>query len=148
MASCCMVDLFSTFAMLYPNMKFSLRLIRARPIFYMINDNPDVSLRIVDCSLYTRRIAIKDDYHRKRKDMLAYIPVEFNCLETLAKTFIIAARQNHFIHQNVDNIAPFRQNPITRKKKSAFTGFYAENLFWYQQFDSDKLEDSEEISQW
>ena len=31
----------------------------------MISDNPDVSLGIVDCSLYTRRIAPKDDYHKK-----------------------------------------------------------------------------------
>ena len=69
-------------------MKVRLRLIRARPNFYMISDYPNVSLGIVDCSLYTRRNALKDDYHKKRMDMLAYIPVEFNYLETLAKTFI------------------------------------------------------------
>ena len=69
---------------------------RARPNFYMISDNPIVSLGIVDCSLYTRRIALKDDYHRKRKDMLAYTLVEFNLLKTLAKTFIIPARENQF----------------------------------------------------
>ena len=34
----------------YPNMKVTIRLIRARPIFYMISDNPNVSLGIVDCS--------------------------------------------------------------------------------------------------
>ena len=70
------IDIFSTSDMLYPNMKISLRLIRARPTFYMISDNPNVSLTIVDCSLYTRRIALKDDYHNKRMDMLAYAPVE------------------------------------------------------------------------
>ena len=64
-------------------MKIRLRRIRARPNFYMISDNPNVSLGIVDCSLYTRRIALKDDYHKKRMDMLAYTPVEFNSLETL-----------------------------------------------------------------
>ena len=88
------VDFFATSELLYPNMKFRLRLIRARPTFYMISDNLNVSLGIVDCSLYTRRFALKDDYHRKRMDMLAYTLVEFNCLETLAKTFIIPARQN------------------------------------------------------
>ena len=51
--------------MLYPNMKIRLRIIRARPKFYMISDNPNVSLGIVDCSVYTRRIAIEDDYHKK-----------------------------------------------------------------------------------
>ena len=87
------IDFFSTSELLYPNMKIRLRLIRATPNFYMISDNPNVSLGIVDCSLYTRRIALKDDYHKKRMDMLAYAPVEYNYLETLAKTFIIPARQ-------------------------------------------------------
>ena len=63
----------------------------------MISDNPNVSLGIVDCSLYTRRIAINDDYHKKRMDMVAYIPEEFNYLQTLAKTFNFSARQNQFI---------------------------------------------------
>ena len=86
------IDFFSTSELLHPNMRITLRLIRARPIFYMISDNSNVSLGIVDCSLYTRRIALKDDYHKKRMDMLAYAPVEYNYLETLAKTFIIPAR--------------------------------------------------------
>ena len=69
------VDFFSTSDLLYPNMKVRLRIIRARPNFYMISDNPNVCLGIVDCSLYTRRIALKDDYHKKGMDMLAYTPV-------------------------------------------------------------------------
>ena len=87
------VDFLSTSELLYPNMKVRLRLIRARPNFYMISDNPNVSLGIVDCSLSTRPIALKDDYHKKRMDMLAYTTVEFNYLETLAKTFIIPVRK-------------------------------------------------------
>ena len=63
----------------------------------MISDDPNVSLGIMDSSLYTRGIALKDDYHKKRMDMLAYAPVEYNSLEILAKTFIIPARQNQFI---------------------------------------------------
>ena len=57
------VDFFSTSELLYPNMKISLRLIRARPNFSVINYNPNVSLGIVDRSLYTRRFALNDDYH-------------------------------------------------------------------------------------
>ena len=93
-------------------MKIRLRLIRARSTFYMISDNPNASLGIVDCSLYTRRIARKDDYHKKKMDMLAYAPVEYNCLESLAKTFIIPARQNHFIQENFFNNAPIRRVTI------------------------------------
>ena len=74
------IDFFSSSGLLYPNMKIKLRLIRARPNFYMITDNPNVSLGIVDSLLYTRCIALKDDYHKKRMDMLAYVPVEYNYL--------------------------------------------------------------------
>ena len=129
------VDFLSTSELLYPNMKVRLQLIRARPNFYMISDNPNVSLGIVDCSLYTRRIALKDDYHKKRMDMLAYTPVEFNFLETLAKTFIIPARQNQVIQENIFNNAPVRRITIAMNTNSAFTGSYTENPFWYQQFD-------------
>ena len=103
------VEFFSTSDLFYPNMEIRLRLIRSRPNFYRITANPNVSLGIVDCSLYTRRIALKDDYHKKRRDMLAYTPVEFNYLETLAKTFIIAARQNQFMQENNFNNAPVRR---------------------------------------
>ena len=129
------IDFFSTCELLYPNMKIRLRLIRARPIFYMISDNPNVSLGTVDCSLYTRRIALKDDYHKKKMDMLAYAPVEDNYLETLAKTFLIPARQNQFIQENIFNNAPIHQVAIAMNTNSAFTGSFTENPFWYQQFD-------------
>ena len=129
------VDFFATCELLSPNMKIRLRLIRARPNFYMISDNHNVSLGIVDCSLYTRRIALKDDYHKKRTDMLAYAPVEYNYLETLAKTFIIPARQNQFFQENIFNNAPIRRIAIAMNTNSAFTGSFTENPFWYQQFD-------------
>ena len=51
------VYFFSSSELLYPFMKFRLPTIRARPNFFMITDNPTVSLGIVDCSLYTRQTA-------------------------------------------------------------------------------------------
>ena len=69
----------------------------------MLSDNPNVNLGIVDCLLYIRRMALKDDYHKNRIDILAYALVEdtsLNYLETLAKTIIITARQNQFIEEN------------------------------------------------
>ena len=89
------VDFFSTSEILYLNPKIRLQLIKARLIFHMISDNPNVSLGIVDCSLYTCRIALRDDFDKKRTDMLAYTPVECKYLETLAKTFIFTARPVH-----------------------------------------------------
>ena len=49
----------------------NMKLFRARPIFYMISDNPNVSLGSIDCSLYTRRIARNDDYYKRRTELLA-----------------------------------------------------------------------------
>ena len=88
-------------------MKIRLQLLRARPNLYMISDNPNLSLGFVTCSLYTRCIALKDDYHKKRKDMLAYAPVEYNYLETLAKTFIIPARQTNSSKKTFSTLLPF-----------------------------------------
>ena len=68
-------------------------------------------------------------------DMLAYAPVECNYLETLAKTFIILARQNQFIQENILNSAPIRRVAIAMNTNSVFTGSFTENPFWYQQFD-------------
>ena len=129
------VDFFSTSELLYSNKKIRLRLVRARSEFYMISDNPNFGLKIVDCSLYTRRIALKDDYHKKRMDMLAYTPVEFNYLEILAKTFIIPAGQNKFIQELIFNNAPNRRIAIAMNTDSVFNGSYTENPFWYQQFE-------------
>ena len=56
--------------------------------------------------------------------MLAYAPVEYNYLETLAKTFIIPARQNQFIQENIFNNAPTRRIAVAMNTNSAFTGFF------------------------
>ena len=122
------IDFFFTSEFFYPNMKIMLRLTRTRPSFYMISDNRNVGDGIVVCSLYIRRIALKDDYHKKRMDMLAYTLA--NYLKTLAKTFIFPARQNQFIKQNVFNKAPVRRIANAMITNSAFTGSYTENLFW------------------
>ena len=116
-------------------MKVRIRLIRARPNFYMISENPNVGLGIVDCSLYTRRVMLEEDYHKKRMPQLAYAPVEYNYMQTLAKTFIISARQNQFMQENIFNNAPIRRIAIAMNSNSAFNGSFAENPFWYQQFN-------------
>ena len=122
-------DFFSTSELLYPNTKIRLRLIRARPNFYMTSDNPNVKLGFVDCSLCTRRIDLKNDYHKKRMDMLAYTPVEFNYLVTLAKTLIIPAKQNQFVQENIFNNAPVGRIANAMNTNSAFTGSHTENPF-------------------
>ena len=128
------VDVLATSELLYLPMKIRLALIRARPNFYMTSDNP-VSLVFVDYSLYTRRIALMDYYYKKRMDILAYAPVEFNYLVSLAKTFIFPARLSQFNQENIFHNAPARGIAIAMNTNSAFTGSYTENRFCYQQFD-------------
>ena len=67
--------------------------------------------------------------------MLAYTPVEFNSLETLANTIIIFAGQNQFMQENICNFDPVRLIAIALYTNYAFIGSYTENPFWYQHFD-------------
>ena len=60
------VDFFSFSDLLYPIMKIRLQLIIAKPHFYMISDNPNLSLGFVDCSLYPRHFSLEDECHKKR----------------------------------------------------------------------------------
>ena len=128
------IDILTTSVLLYPNMKVRIQLIRARLNFYMISEDPNFNLGIVD-SLYTRRVRLKEDYHKKRMSQLAYGPVEYNYMETLAKTSIIPARQNQFIQENNFNKAPVRRTAIAMNTNSAFTESLTENPFWYEKFD-------------
>ena len=66
------VDFFSTSELLNLTIEIRLQLIRARPNLYMIGDNPNVSLEIVDCSLYTRHFALTSFYQKKHLYMLSY----------------------------------------------------------------------------
>ena len=91
------VDFSSTSKLLYPKIKNWLQLLGIGSSFWMKSDKLFVNLRIVDSSLYTRRIALGDGFRLKRRDMLACTQVEFNYLETLAKIFIIPAIQDQFI---------------------------------------------------
>ena len=71
--------------------------------------------------------------------MLAYAPVEYNYLETLAKTFIMPARQNQFVQQNFFNNAPVRRVAMAMNTNTPFTGSFTENPYWYQQFDLSQI---------
>ena len=123
------VDFLTTSELLYPNVKIRLQLIRITPTFYMLSDNPNVFLGIVDCLFYTRRIVFKDDHHQERLDMLAYTPLAFNYMDILAKIFIFPAKQNQFIQENVFNNAPVCRVAIAMNTNRAFTGSYTENSY-------------------
>ena len=100
------VDFFSTSELVCPKTKVTLKLIRARPNFDIISDNPNISFAIVNSFPYARRVPLKDDYHKKRGDMLVNTPVDYNYLKILAKTYIIPARQNYFFQENIFTDVP------------------------------------------
>ena len=129
------IDFRTISEFLYPNTKKRIRLIRALTNFYMISENPNLSLSIVDCFLYTRRVMLRGDYQKKKTFQLAYAPSESNYMETLAKTFIIPARQSKLNQENIFNNALIRRIAIAMNSNSAFTGSFAENPFWYQLFN-------------
>ena len=56
-----------------------------------------------------------------------------------AKTFIIAARQNSFIQEDVLKKSPVHRTAIAMNTNSAFTGSYSEHPLWCQQFDSRQI---------
>ena len=128
------IDLFQCEKLLLPNTKIRLKLIRARPNFYMISYNPHVSLKVLDCSLFTRRVVLNEVNHKTIKYQLTYQPACYNFMEAIACTFIIPSGQNQFIQENVFNNAPIRRIAIAMNTNSAFTGHFQENPFHYQKF--------------
>ena len=80
-------------------------------LFYMLPDNPNFSLKIVDCSLFTRRILVAEPNHQNLQWNLEREPAQYNYMETKARTFIIPSRQNQFIQENI-----FSNGPIRKKK--------------------------------
>ena len=58
------IDLLTCEKFLLSKTKVRIKLNRAGPIFYMPTDNPNVNLKIVDCSLFTRRILVAEPNHQ------------------------------------------------------------------------------------
>ena len=133
------IDFFQCEKLLLPNTKLRLKLIRSRPNFYMITPNPNVSLKIMDCSLFTRRISVSDVYHQTIKYQLTHMPASYNFMETVARTFIIPFNQNQFVQENIFNNAPIRRIAIAMNTNGAFTGSFQSNPFHYQKFELREL---------
>ena len=128
MASCCMVNwelIFSSlpncwiilkhFLHCFPNMKIRQQLDGTRPIFMMFSDNPNVILGIVDCSLYTLRIAHKNDYHKRKKGHSCM----YSCAIQLfvdSKSFLSFLPDKTSSSKKTSNNAPIRRIAIAMTK--------------------------------
>ena len=99
----------------------------------MISYNPHVNLKVLDCSLFTRRVVVNAEYHQTIKDQLTYQPACYNFMETIARTIIIPSGPNQFIQENVFKNAPIRRVAIAKNTN------FQENPFHYQKFGSREL---------
>ena len=100
------IDLCFCEKLFVPKTKIQIELIGARPNFYMLSENPNVSLKIVDCLLFTRRMLVAEPNHQYLQWNLEREPAHYNNMETIARTFIIPSRQNQFIQEIVVPIMP------------------------------------------
>ena len=100
--------------------------------FYVLFDNPDVSLKIVDCPLLTRKISVAEANHRYLQWNLEKEPAHNNYMESIARAFIVPFRQNQFIQENVFNKAPIRRIAVAMRTNSAVTESFHKNPFNYQ----------------
>ena len=117
--------------MLVTKSKVRIKLTRARSNFFMLPDNPNVSLKIVDCSFFTIRLLVAEPNHQNLQWNLEKEPAHYKYMETIARTFIIPSRQNQFIQENVFNNTPIRRIAAAMKTNSAVAGFFLQNPFSY-----------------
>ena len=74
----------------------------------MQSDNPNVSLKTVQCSLFTSSISEAELNDKNLQLNLEREPTKYNFMETIARFFIIPSRQNQFIQEKNSNKAPTR----------------------------------------
>ena len=77
-------------------------------VFYMISHNPNVGLGIVDCSLCTRRIALKDEYYKKK----------WTCLHIILWSSTIWRLQQRFLSFPPDKTNSFKKTFLTMARSS------------------------------
>ena len=100
----------------------------------MLFDIPNVSLKFVDCSLFSRRTLVAEHSHHYLQRNLERELAHYNYMEIIARTFIIPSCQNQFIQENVFNNARNRKIAVAMNTNSAVAGSFHENPFNYQQF--------------
>ena len=100
----------------------------------MLSDNATVTLKVFDCSLFTRKILVAEPKHQYLQWNLEREPAHYNYIETIARTFFIPSCENQFILEQIFKKAPIRRIAVTLNKNSAIAGSFTENPFNYQRF--------------
>ena len=134
------VDIFTCDKFLLPNVNVRLRLVRSRPIFYLISQqNKNFIGKILEATLFVRQVAVEDRIYKDLHNTLQLRAARYNFSEILAKSFIIPSGQNQYIHENIFDNAPIRRLAIAMNVNTAFTGTLKTNPFHYQKFGLSSL---------
>ena len=116
------IGLFACETLLLPNVNLRLKLIRSSPAFYMIDTGRlNSEALILEACLFTRQVAISDNWMRSFKSRLLREPAIFYYNEELPKTFIIPAGQNQFIQENIFSNKPIRMIDIAMNLNNEFS---------------------------
>ena len=138
------VDSFFTSELLYPKMKVRLCLIGTWPNFYMIRDNPNVGLGIVDCLPYTRRVVLTDDYHEKRMDMLPWSTTNSRPWQ---RHLSFLPHKTSLFNKTIFSLPQFAEMLLQREQSSGSLDHILKIHSGINNSISDNLEYSEEVSQ-
>ena len=129
------IGLFACETLLLPNVNLRLKLIWSSPAFYMIDTGGLNSEAIIlEACLFTRQVAISDNWMRSFKSRLLREPAIFYYNEELPKTFIFPAGQNQFIQENIFSNKPIRMIDIAMNLNNEFSGTHNMNPFHFRKF--------------
>ena len=123
----------------YIKTKVRIKLIRARPNFYMLSYYSSVSLKIVHFSVFTGRVLVAEPNHQYLQWNVERETAHCTYMETIARTFIIPSHQNQFIQEIVFNNDPIRKTVIAHTINLAVANFFHENHFNDQHFSLREL---------
>ena len=97
---------------LLPETKARIKLVRARPKFSILSDNASISLKLLDCSLFTRNILVADSNNQYLQKNLEKEPAQNNYVKTVARAFITPSPQNQFIQEIIIKNASIRRTVV------------------------------------
>ena len=150
MALCCIVNwglISSQTDVPYPNMKFRLCLIGARPNFYRNTDTSDVGLGKVEFSIYTHRFAVKYIYLKKNIGHVRIYSWRVQLLGRFGKDDYELYHTKPVFSRKQFNNVPVRPMAIG-KTTNSFLGSHTKiPLSGINNSISDKLEYSKEVNQ-
>ena len=129
--------MFSSSSLVVSKFESWITTYQSRTFSYMINCNRNTSPGSVDCSLYTRQIALKVDITMKCTSLLTLLWISAVCRFWQRLSSLLADKTSSFKKTFYE--AAVRSTVTTIHTSYVFTGSYTENSSCYQLFDLRQL---------